>query len=82
MAYSLLSGAPILQDLIGVAAGHTYIFLKDILPNSHRINILRTPKFLYIYIHIYTYIYIYIYIYSEKLVNKYLLPKLLGISSP
>jgi hypothetical protein len=48
MGFHLLTGRSILIDLIGLAAGHSYIFLKDILPalNSHR-NYLKTPRFLY-----------------------------------
>ena len=40
----------IYKDLIGIAAGHIYIVLKDFLPITHNIRILETPKFLYIYI--------------------------------
>eukprot|EP01017_Pseudomicrothorax_dubius_P001604 TRINITY_DN0_c569_g1_i1.p1 TRINITY_DN0_c569_g1~~TRINITY_DN0_c569_g1_i1.p1 ORF type:complete len:142 (-),score=42.43 TRINITY_DN0_c569_g1_i1:20-445(-) len=45
LVYDLIIGGSIVPNLIGIAAGHTYIFLKDILPNSHRINVLKTPKF-------------------------------------
>lgn len=41
---SLLTGGDPFKDLIGVAAGHTYIYLKLILPQSHGYNLLRTPK--------------------------------------
>jgi Der1-like family len=45
--YELLTGASIERTLIGIAAGHTYIVLKDILPNSqYRYNFLQTPKFM------------------------------------
>lgn len=43
----------IYKDLIGIAAGHIYIVLKDFLPITHNIRILETPKFLYIYIYKY-----------------------------
>ena len=45
----MLMGQTVEQYLIGVVVGHLYIVLKDILPVSHRINILQTPKFLYIF---------------------------------
>lgn len=32
--------------MIGIAAGHTYIYLKIILPQSHGYNVLKTPKFI------------------------------------
>ena len=38
----LTAGDPI-SDLIGIGAGHTYIFLKTILPVSHGYNLLKTP---------------------------------------
>ena len=34
------------MDLIGIAVGHTYIFLKDILPQTHGYNFLKTPEFI------------------------------------
>lgn len=43
MAFHLFTGGNPLNDLIGVAAGHTYYFLKNILPESHNINIIKTP---------------------------------------
>ena len=47
MAWTLLTGGNILNDLIGVASGHLYIFLKDILPASpYKYNMLKTPAFL------------------------------------
>jgi hypothetical protein len=36
----------ILSDLVGIAVGHTYYFLHDILPTTHGYNILKTPRFL------------------------------------
>ena len=33
--------------LIGLLVGHIYIFLKEILPISHKINIIKSPDFLY-----------------------------------
>ena len=42
-ALSLLTGGDIFKDLIGIAAGHTFIYLKLILPTSHGYNLLKTP---------------------------------------
>ena len=44
MAYHLLTGASPFSDLIGVAAGHTYIYFKMVLPESHGYDLLKTPK--------------------------------------
>jgi len=45
MGYTLITGGSVFLNLIGVAAGHLYIFLKDILPNTpYKYNLLRTPK--------------------------------------
>ena len=43
---SILTGGDPFKDLIGIAAGHTYIYLKVVLPLSHGYNLLRTPKLL------------------------------------
>lgn len=43
---SVLTGGDPFKDLIGIAAGHTYIFLKTILPRSHGYDLLKTPKFI------------------------------------
>ncbi|TNV71827.1 hypothetical protein FGO68_gene14172 [Halteria grandinella] len=43
---SILTGGSPFDDLIGIAAGHTYIFLKMTLPNSHGYDLIKTPKFL------------------------------------
>ncbi|CDW75945.1 UNKNOWN [Stylonychia lemnae] len=40
---SILTGGDPFESLIGIAAGHTYIFLKITLPNSHGYNLLKTP---------------------------------------
>ncbi len=45
LGFSILTGGDPFDDLIGIAAGHTYIFLKETLPNSHGYHFLRTPKF-------------------------------------
>jgi len=47
LGYELLTGHSIISLIIGIAAGHTYIVLKDILPNSkYKYNFLATPKFI------------------------------------
>jgi len=38
-----------LQDICGIAAGHTYYFLREILPQLHNISLVQTPKFLEAY---------------------------------
>jgi len=43
VAFSLLTGGDPFNDLIGIAAGHSYIFLKITLPASHGYNWLKTP---------------------------------------
>ena len=35
LVLSIITGGDPFQDLIGIAAGHTYIYIKLILPNSH-----------------------------------------------
>ena len=46
LGLSILTGGDPFHDLIGIASGHTYIYLKDILPQSHGYNFLKTPKLL------------------------------------
>lgn len=46
MLYHLLTGHNPFSDLIGVAAGHTYIYLKMVLPESHGYDLIKTPKFM------------------------------------
>jgi len=46
MAYSVITGGNVIADLIGIASGHLYIFLKDVLPASpYKYNFLKTPAF-------------------------------------
>lgn len=45
LAFSVLTGGNPFDDLIGIAAGHTYIFLKITLPRTHGYDLLKTPKF-------------------------------------
>ena len=46
MGFHLLTGGNIFNDLIGVVVGHSYIFLKTILPDSHGYDILKTPWYM------------------------------------
>eukprot|EP00906_Rhabdomonas_costata_P023377 RCo033642 len=39
----LLLGADVVPDLLGALAGHTYIFLTDVLPHTHGVRLLSTP---------------------------------------
>lgn len=41
----LLFGNPIVACLVGIAVGHAYYFLVDVLPNTHHIDVVRTPEF-------------------------------------
>ena len=43
--FTLITGGDVIAPLIGIAAGHTFIFFKIILPRSHGYNFLNTPKF-------------------------------------
>lgn len=48
LIYDLFTGQSVLPLLVGIAAGHTYIVLKDILPFSkYKLNLLKTPPFVY-----------------------------------
>lgn len=42
---SLLTGGNLLSDIIGIAAGHFYYFLKDVCPIQYRKDYLITPDF-------------------------------------
>ena len=35
-----------MSDLVGIAAGHLYFYLKDLSPINHATDILKTPQFL------------------------------------
>ena len=41
---SVITAGDPFKDLIGIAAGHTYMYLKVIMPQSHGYNLLATPK--------------------------------------
>lgn len=46
MAVSILMGDNWKHFVIGLIVGHFYIFLKEVLPISHRKNFLKTPFFM------------------------------------
>ena len=43
MFVTLLMGGDVWKDLLGIAAGHLYHFLKDILAMEYNMNPLKTP---------------------------------------
>ena len=43
MAFHLFTGGNPFNDLIGVVVGHSYYFLKAVLPDSHGHDLLKTP---------------------------------------
>jgi hypothetical protein len=43
---SMITGGNIVSDLVGIAAGHLYFYLKDLAPINHAMDILKTPQFL------------------------------------
>mmetsp|Transcript_14256 Transcript_14256/g.36461 ORF Transcript_14256/g.36461 Transcript_14256/m.36461 type:complete len:257 (+) Transcript_14256:1-771(+) len=43
----VMSGSLPILYLVGIAVGHTYFFLADVLPLTHRVNLIRTPSLLY-----------------------------------
>lgn len=42
---SMLMGGDIWKDIVGLAAGHVYYFLKDVLPTVYHVDSMRTPRF-------------------------------------
>ena len=45
VALRLLMGGSVFEPLVGIAVGHLYYFLIQILPISHGYNLIKTPKF-------------------------------------
>lgn len=41
----LIMGGSITEPLVGIAVGHLYYFLIEVLPVTHGYNLIRTPKF-------------------------------------
>ena len=44
LVFHVLTGGSPIQDLVGIAAGHTYVYLKLVLPQSHGYDLLKTPS--------------------------------------
>ena len=42
---TLLMGGDIWKDIVGMAAGHLYHFLKDVVPREYKMEIVKTPIF-------------------------------------
>ena len=47
MAFHLFTGGNPFNDLIGVAAGHSYVYLTTVLPESHGYELLKTPSIMH-----------------------------------
>lgn len=47
MGFHLFTGGNPFNDLIGVAAGHSYIYLTEVLPESHGYQLLKTPSLMH-----------------------------------
>ena len=46
VVFKVLMGDVIFLPLLGIAVGHLFYFLVDVLPDLHDIDLLHTPKFL------------------------------------
>lgn len=46
MAFHVVLGQSIIDDVVGIVAGHGFLFLKDMLPKTHGTDWIRTPQFL------------------------------------
>jgi len=42
----MLMGGNLIEDILGVVAGHVYFFLKDVMPDTHGWRFAETPHFL------------------------------------
>ena len=47
MGFHLFTGGNPFNDLIGVAAGHSYVYLTEVLPESHGYELLKTPNLMH-----------------------------------
>ena len=47
IVFNILMGHSYKNLLIGLIVGHMYIYLKEILPISHKVRILATPRFVF-----------------------------------
>jgi Derlin-2/3 len=46
LLFTLLIGGDVWADVVGLAAGHMYFFLADVVPLEYGFHILKTPAFL------------------------------------
>lgn len=42
---TLLMGGDVWKDIVGLAAGHIYFFVKDVVPQTFNVDLLSTPYF-------------------------------------
>jgi hypothetical protein len=45
--YAFISGASVIDMIIGIVIGHLYLYLKEILPLSTGKTYLKTPELMY-----------------------------------
>jgi Derlin-2/3 len=45
VAIRMIMGGAITEPLMGIAVGHLYYFLVEVFPVSHRVNLIKTPRF-------------------------------------
>lgn len=46
MFFQLLMGGSIWIDLLGLASGHIYYFLKEVVPGEYQYTLIKTPSFI------------------------------------
>ena len=46
MLFHVVMGMNFVDDLVGIVAGHAFLFLHDVLPVTHNISVIKTPQFL------------------------------------
>lgn len=46
IAFHVLTGGSPIADLVGLATGMAYIYLKEVLPGTHGYNLVETPRFI------------------------------------
>eukprot|EP01061_Rhynchopus_euleeides_P008233 TRINITY_DN17297_c0_g1_i1.p2 TRINITY_DN17297_c0_g1~~TRINITY_DN17297_c0_g1_i1.p2 ORF type:complete len:251 (+),score=94.04 TRINITY_DN17297_c0_g1_i1:130-882(+) len=47
MLIHVLMGSSPFGDLAGIVAGHVYVVFKDVMPDTHGYDLLKTPQFMY-----------------------------------
>lgn len=45
VAFQVLMGSSVIPVLMGIGVGHLYYFLVEVLPNTHGLNFVVTPRF-------------------------------------